>query len=216
MRAIALTVLATVPTLALIPLTASAKTPEYMMQACRNRAHEVLHTRIPNIETKYEGQRTDGTHAVNGTAWLRGRTETFQCSFDSRGRNIIGFVVNNPAGGGGGSAVQLPENEPQTRTERVRFPSGTSGTELRDSLNSGDSIRYVLNARNRQFLYTRIASGNRRLYFNIYTPDGNTLYESARAGDEYRGQLWLDGDHIVEVYNQSHEPASFNAIFSLD
>lgn len=54
---------------------AYAKTPDIMMQVCRVRAHEVLHVRMPDIETKYEGQRTDGTHAINGTAWMRGRTE---------------------------------------------------------------------------------------------------------------------------------------------
>ena len=54
------------------------------------RAHEVLHTRLPNIETKYEGQRTDGTHAVNGTAFIRSRKETFQCSFDRAGARLLG------------------------------------------------------------------------------------------------------------------------------
>lgn len=195
---------------------AYAKTPEIMMQVCRNRAHEVLHVRLPDIETKYEGQRTDGTHAVNGTAWMRGRTETFQCSFDRPGRAIVQFVVNQPSHSSGSAKPEQPSIEPTTRTERVQFPSGTTGTELKDSLNSGDSVRYVLKGRKRQFLYVRVATDNRRTYFNIYTPDGNTLYESARAGDEYRGQLWLDGDHIVEVYNQSPRRASYSAIFGLE
>lgn len=68
---------------------------ERMMAVCRNRAHEILRTRIPEIETKYEGQRVDGTHAVNGTAYIRGKGETFQCSFDRSGRRIVRFVVNN-------------------------------------------------------------------------------------------------------------------------
>jgi len=194
---------------------AYAKTPETMMQVCRIRAHEVMHVRLPDIETKYEGQRTDGTHAVNGTAWMRGRTETFQCSFDRPGRQIIQFVVNNPSHSGSAKPEQ-PSIEPTTRTERVRFPAGTTGTEFKDALASGDSVRYVLRGGKRQFLYVRVATDNRRNYFNIYTPDGNTLYESARAGDEYRGQLWLDGDHIVEVYNQSPRRASYNVIFGLE
>jgi hypothetical protein len=192
-----------------------AKTPDIMMQVCRVRAHEVLHVRLPDIETKYEGQRTDGTHAVNGTAWMRGRTETFQCSFDRAGRIIVQFVVNQPVDGSAAQPEQ-PSLEPTTRTERVQFPPGTTGTELKDALNSGDSVRYVLRGRKRQFLYVRVATDNRRTYFNIFTPDGNTLYESARAGDEYRGQLWLDGDHIVEVYNTSPRQASYSAIFGLE
>lgn len=69
-------------------------TPETMMARCRERAANVFHTRAPNIETKYEGQRTDGTHAVNGTAWLRSAEETFQCSFNANGRQIVRFIVN--------------------------------------------------------------------------------------------------------------------------
>ena len=75
---------------------AFAETPEIMMAECRARAGKEFQTRLPNIETKYEGERTDHTHAVNGTAWFSGRTETFQCSFDSSGSRIIRFVVNKP------------------------------------------------------------------------------------------------------------------------
>lgn len=195
---------------------ADAKTPGRMMQECRIRAHEVLHTRLPNIETKYEGQRTDGTHAVNGTAWIRGRTETFQCSFNRRGGRIVQFIVNQPGGGGNqGGASNEGEYEPTTREERVRFPGGQTGTEFRAELGSGDSVRYLLNARKGQFLYVRVATGNPRTYFNIFTPDGNTLYESVRAGNEYRGQLWLNGDHVVEVYNRSRRRSKFTVIFGI-
>ena len=201
-------------TLASFAAIAHANTPGRMMQECRIRAHEVLHTRLPNIETKYEGQRTDGTHAVNGTAWIRGRTETFQCSFNRRGQRIIQFIVNQPGGAGGGASAE-GEYEPSTRDERVRFPSGQTGTELRGELGSGDSVRYLLNARKGQFLYVRVATRNPRTYFNIFTPDGNTLYESVRAGNEYRGQLWLNGDHVIEVYNRSRRRADYNVIFGI-
>lgn len=195
-------------TLTQLSIAAEARTPERMMQECRVRAHEVLHTRLPNIETKYEGQRTDGSHAVNGTAWIRGRTETFQCNFNRRGRRMTRFVLNNHGAGG-------IDREPSTRNERVRFPSGTNGTELKGKLGPGHSVRYLLRANKNQFLYFRLATRNHRTYFNIFTPDGNTLYESVRAGDTYRGQLWLRGDHIVEVYNRSRRQASYNAIFGV-
>lgn len=68
--------------------------PDTMMAICRDRAAQVFHVRAPNVETKYEGQRTDGTHAVNGTTYLRDVEETFQCSFDAAGRSIVQFVVN--------------------------------------------------------------------------------------------------------------------------
>lgn len=68
--------------------------PATMMAVCRDRAAHIFHLRQPNVETKYEGQRTDGTHAVNGTAYLRNAGETFQCSFNSDGTSIVQFIVN--------------------------------------------------------------------------------------------------------------------------
>ncbi len=199
---------------ATLPLVSSAKanSPDQMMQVCRIRAHEVIHTRLPDVETKYEGQRTDGTHAVNGTAWVRGRTETFQCSFDRRGRNIIQFIVNEPTGGS--TATQLPESEPQTRTVNVDF-RGNAIQEFRESLNPGESVRYVFRGGNRKFLQVHMYTRNNRTYFNIFTPDRHTLYESARAGNDYRGQLWLDGEHVVEVYNTSPSRSSFDVTLQL-
>ena len=68
--------------------------PGTMKANCRDRAAHVFHTRQPSIETKYEGQRTDRSHAVNGTVYLRSVEETFQCSFNSDGSRITQFVVN--------------------------------------------------------------------------------------------------------------------------
>ena len=66
-----------------------------MMAHCRARVNTELKIRLPNIETKYEGQRVDGTHAVNGTANVKGKTpETFECSFGKQGRKIVQFAVN--------------------------------------------------------------------------------------------------------------------------
>lgn len=73
----------------------AAASPRNMMANCRERAHRLLRTRLPNIEVKYEGQRTDGTHAVNGSAFVHGRHETFQCSFNAEGSRIVQFVVNH-------------------------------------------------------------------------------------------------------------------------
>lgn len=75
---------------------ASAATPAEMMQQCRIRAGQTLSMRLPDIETKYEGQRTDGSHAVNGTGRTSKKTVTFQCSFNKRGSKITRFVVNKP------------------------------------------------------------------------------------------------------------------------
>lgn len=72
----------------------SNASPGRMMAICRDRAVHVFHLRAGDVDTKYEGQRTDGTHAVNGTAYLRGVQETFQCSYNASGSQIVRFIVN--------------------------------------------------------------------------------------------------------------------------
>jgi hypothetical protein len=60
--------------------SALAASPEYMMEDCKNDAHIFFNDYQAPCEVKYEGQRTDSTHAVNGTIQLGGRSEDFQCS----------------------------------------------------------------------------------------------------------------------------------------
>jgi hypothetical protein len=74
--------------------SAQAANVARMKAVCRARASNVMRYRLPDISTKYEGQRVNGTHAVNGTARSRGRSHTFQCSFNRSGQRIIRFVVN--------------------------------------------------------------------------------------------------------------------------
>jgi hypothetical protein len=54
----------------------------------------MFHLRLPNIETNYEGQRTDGLHAVNGTANSRAREDTIQCLSDSICTTIDQIIAN--------------------------------------------------------------------------------------------------------------------------
>ncbi|MGL4243626.1 MAG: hypothetical protein ACRCTI_21135, partial [Beijerinckiaceae bacterium] len=89
---------------ALAALTAAstaalAEDSETMMADCKVRAARTFRVGVGAITVKYEGQRVDGTHAVNGTAQVRGAEGTFQCSFDRSARRIVRFVGNMPPGG---------------------------------------------------------------------------------------------------------------------
>lgn len=91
--------------------------------------------------------------------------------------------------------------EAQTnRTERVEFRSGSTGTVLTGRLGSEQGVRYILNAKEGQFLKVSLRPDNQYTYFIIYVPGGDILYESSQAGNEYYGQLYLTGDHVVEVF----------------
>ncbi len=100
--------------------------------------------------------------------------------------------------------------------ERVSFAAGTSGAELTGSLLPQDSQRYIFGARAGQTLYVRVAANGPDMSFVIYTPDGSVLLEDTSAAQEYRGELWQAGDHVVEVYNMANGTQSFNVIFGID
>lgn len=67
-----------------------------MMAKCNTYAAHHLHLPASDIaEVKYEGQRTDGTHAVNGSAT---NGQTFQCSFNKAGTHVVGWTHSAPTG----------------------------------------------------------------------------------------------------------------------
>lgn len=67
---------------------------EAMISLCADRAAQIFNLPAPSFDVKYQGRRTDGTHAVNGSAFVRGKAETFQCSFNTDGATIARFIVN--------------------------------------------------------------------------------------------------------------------------
>ena len=101
-------------------------------------------------------------------------------------------------------------------TERVRFARGSTGTEFTDTLEAGQSHRFVLGARNGQFLYVRIAADQPGLSFRILNPNRTALLDEVRADMEYRGQLWQSGDHVIEVFNRGGGAQTFNVIIGVE
>jgi uncharacterized protein YraI len=111
-----------------------------------------------------------------------------------------------------GQATQLPS---ASRVQRVRFPSGRTGTELTDQLGPGTSVTYILGARNGQALYFRLASRGQAMSWRLFNPDG-TLLDRGTPSKVYRGQLFQTGDHRVEVTNGGNQPEEFNVIFGIE
>ncbi|MDV7143480.1 hypothetical protein R3X27_12395 [Tropicimonas sp. TH_r6] len=83
---------------------------------------------------------------------------------------------------------------------RVQFDPGTTGTSLTANLGSGAAMTYILGAAEGQFLNVSMQASAPNTYFMITVPGGDILYESAQAGNSYRGQLYLSGDHLVNVF----------------
>jgi uncharacterized protein YgiM (DUF1202 family) len=284
--------------LALSP--AAAQSVAAMTDECARVGKEFFREPAARTEMQYNGQRTDGTHAINGRIFLETRFEDFACSYRRDGQRMVAFSADGreqnaylPGGGastGGGElarvtgvaandvlnvrsgpgtnyavvgalangaqvrnlrcqmqgparwceiemmtdmrergwvnarylsagvASQLPSQPALeagvTRTVKVRFPSGTTGTELREEIAPGASIRFVLGARNGQMLYTHVAGDG--LEYQIFLPGGRLLQDRVSASQEYRGQLFMSGDHVVEVINRTNGSRSFNIIMSAE
>lgn len=183
-----------------------------MERYCRGEASSTFGVRPPRIRTNAPERRANGAHSVFGDYDGRGsRVIAFECRFDPRGQ--FNWVRET----GGGAATRPPSGgEPGTSTERVRFPAGGTGTEITRTLAPGASTRFVLGARNLQNLYVRVAPRNGRLDYQIYNPDRSFLLEMTPAAREYRGQLWQNGDHVIEVINRGNTATTYNLIVGLN
>lgn len=170
---------------------ASAATPNIMMAECRARAGTALKVRLPDVDTRYEGQRTDGTHAVNGTATVRGRAQTFQCSFDRRGNRIIRFVVNRPSAPAAPTVQSRPASDAGTgtRTEAVRFRPGRSGASIRGTIAGDEAVSYTVGAESGQAMTIVLKPSNLATYFNVYAP-------GKRPGDQALGNSGVTGPTV--------------------
>jgi proteasome lid subunit RPN8/RPN11 len=79
--------------------TAQAADEAQMMSNCNSYAAHHLHVSPSDIANlSYEGQRVDGTHAVNGSTTSG---QTFQCSFDRAGAHVVSWYHSAGLNSGG-------------------------------------------------------------------------------------------------------------------
>ncbi len=116
---------------------AADRNPDQMTAECRSRAAIVLKMREPDVSTKYEGQRVDGTHAINGTGQNNKRTVTFQCSFNKRGTKVLRFVVNKP------TSDQAPQSPKAACLATVARQVGVTGGSV-VNVTKGKGLTHVL------------------------------------------------------------------------
>ena len=87
---------------------AAAQSREFMMNECSSAGQTYFRDFTARTEMQYNGQRVDGTHAINGRIYLETRFEDFACSYDRSGRRIVEFFAqgrrqDSPLPGGGGT-----------------------------------------------------------------------------------------------------------------
>jgi hypothetical protein len=204
---------------------ALAQSPDYMMEDCRLASQQFYQDYEARTEASYEGQRTDGTHAVNGTIYLETRSAYFSCSYNAAGNTLVEFFAEDKSwpkfvqGGGSpyaaGSASGSAGNQTIT-TERVRFPAGQSSYQFPAQLPPNMTVRYQVGAKNGQFLDVRVMPVGAPLTYRILNPDGSALLDELSLDKPYRGQLWQSGDHVVEVINRTGSTVPFDIYFGIE
>lgn len=283
----------------------SAQSIDFMLNECSSTGQSYFRDFTARTDMKYNGQRVDGTHAINGRIFLETRYEDFACSYNSNGRRMVEFFAEGrlqnafiPGSGGsgssggaseiarvtgipagdvlnvrsgpgtsyrivgalgngdrvrnlgcqsqgssrwcriemmtdmrergwvngryliGGTESQRPSRPPQahgtTATERVRFAAGSSRAVLNGGLTPGSSVRYVLGARNGQFLAVNIEPYGPGISYQILNPDGSFLLDQISSSRPYGGELWQTGDHVIEIINRGNRNTSYQVMFSIE
>jgi hypothetical protein len=194
----------------------SAQSPEYMTEDCRNNSQIFYQDFEARSETTYQGQRTDGTHAVNGTIYLENRSSDFQCSYNRAGDTLVDFFADgqswpafvrgegsphmDASGGGSMPAASATAAE-------VKFPPGAFGTMLEGAIVGDDFFDYSLRANAGQTLYLDLSvdgtNGDGTIYFNVLPPgsSGEAIYNSSMDGNSgVTLTLPETGAYVVRLY----------------
>lgn len=101
-------------------------------------------------------------------------------------------------------------------TQRVKFDKGTSGTTLTAMLDPKRSVRYVIGAKDGQFLNVDVRSRGGALDYRIKNPDKSALLGLVSSDRPYRGQLWQSGDHVVEIVNAGAQSVTFDVSIGIE
>ena len=93
-----------------------------------------------------------------------------------------------------------------TQTVQVRFPPGSTGTTIQDSIAGRESISYTVGAQAGQQMDVRLTSANTSIYFNIYGPGSGPGDAALAAGEmlpeinDYSGVLPASGTYTIDVF----------------
>ena len=92
--------------------------------------------------------------------------------------------------------------DPDRRSERVRFATGTSSTVIKGQIRGYRYVDYQVRAGAGQALSIEMQTSNAASYFNILPPDSGdvAMFNGSLAGNRFSGVLPADGDYSIRVY----------------
>lgn len=88
-----------------------------------------------------------------------------------------------------------------TRTVDVRFPRGTSGTTISDTITGYQTVNYRLGVSAGQRMSVQLDAGNASAYFNITAPGASeALYNGSISGTATSVVIPSSGNYVISVY----------------
>ena len=157
---------------------AMAQSPEYMVEDCKLSSQQFYQNYEARSEAKYDGQRTDGTHAVNGTIYLENRSAYFSCSYNSAGNKLVEFFAEKKSwpnfvrGGGSPYKANAGESASATDIGGVSVPKPALNSCISDAasaINVGAQDIRVIKAgqEGADTYYIEVASGKKHLVCSV-------------------------------------------------
>lgn len=201
---------------------ALAQSAEYMQEDCANLAQGYYQNFEAETETTYEGTRTDGSHAVNGTISLETHGDDFQCSYNKAGDTLIGFFaegkdqpdfVKGGASPYSSSSSQASSGDSAEQTgvasdeaAKVEFAQGESSINLQGAIRGQEYFDYALTAKKDQMIHIELSvadtNGDGTIYFNLLAPGstGEAMYNGSMDGNVVEMRLTESGAYVIRLY----------------
>jgi uncharacterized protein YgiM (DUF1202 family) len=186
-----------------LPSAADAQPVDLMLNDCSNVARTFFRDHEARTDMRYNGQRTDGTHAVGGRILLETRAEHFACSFDGSGRRMTEFFAEGRSQPGflpgeaappSGTGLARVANVPANDVLNLRSGPGT-GYPVIGALSNGTTVR---------LLQCAPGSGPRWCEIEMMTDMRERGWVNARFLDGAQGAaLQQPGPTVVEAHAAS-------------
>lgn len=134
--------------------TAAAQSVDAMLNQCAGVAQSYFRDGTARTSMQYNGQRVDGTHAINGRIFLETRYEDVACSYAPDGREMVEFFAEGrlrnaylpgtvSGDNAGSTGIVEVTGVPANDILNVRSGPGT-GYPIVGALGNGDRVRRLV------------------------------------------------------------------------
>lgn len=192
------TVLLVLAGVTVIAGAATARSTESMLDECAGVGKSYYKDFGVRTEMKYNGQRVDGTHAVNGQIFLENHAPHFACSFDRSGRKMTEFFAD-----GKQRNAYLPG----------RGGHGGGSDDSGYSRVTGVPRDDILNVRRGPSAHSDIvgALGNGERVRNLgCRTEGGSRWCRIQMLDEMRSEGWVNAHYLNEIERPSGSSAKID------